>query len=147
MGGARCSKLARMQTCELDGAFVGLRARVREKRLPRFALVFRNARVEQIGQLAGHFAATLDVVVVAHMHERFRLRGKGGGNGRVAVPQAHGADTGYEIEVFVAGVVVNVHALAAHQTDRLAPESVHDVGFLKFLFHCKTHGATLSKRD
>ena len=67
-------------------------------------------------------------------------------DGRVAMPQAHRTDSRDEIEVFLASIVANDHALAFHQLDRLTAERVHDVGFLQLLLFSKTHCFSFSQR-
>ena len=88
----------------------------------------------------------LDVVVVAHVDERGCLLGDRAHDGRVAMPQAHRADSRDEVEVFLAGIVTNDHAFAFHQLDRLTAERVHDVGFLQLLLFSKTHCFSFSQK-
>ena len=136
--------LAGVKARQLDGAFVGLGARVREERLPGGLVGLRNRLVQQAGQQAGHFAAVFHVVIVAHMHELFGLQGQRRGHGRVAVAQADRADAADEVEVFAAFVVEHRHAAAPHQLHGLAGERAHDIGRLEALFRRQAHKGHLS---
>ena len=83
--GLHLRPLAGVQARQLDGALVGLGARVREEALPRLR-VLGGAVVEQVGEAASHFPTAFDVVVVAHVDELFRLLLQRADDGRMAVP-------------------------------------------------------------
>ena len=105
---------------ELDGAFVGLRARVGEED--------PHAAAHQPYQLAREFRAVLDVVEVAHVDELAGLLGDRRGDRGMGVPQVDRADPRDEVQVLGSVVVVEAHALAADEQHRLAGVGLHDAG-------------------
>ena len=60
--GAAVTETLRVETCELDGAFVGFCARIREERLPLDGLARIGGAAQNVRQLLGDLAAVLDVV-------------------------------------------------------------------------------------
>ena len=127
------------QASEFDGALVGLGTRIGEEALPRGRVLFFGARVEQTGQKLGNLAASLDIVVIAHMDELRRLCRNRIRHRRMAMSEAHSAYPRHEIEVRAPLVVEHAHALAAHKLDRLACVRAHEVRRLEGLLFCQTH--------
>lgn len=109
-----------VQARQLDGALVGLGAGVREEGLPRLGARLIDVGVQHVRQQLGHFPAVLDVVVVAHVDELGRLIAHGLHDGGVAVAEAADTDAGEEIEVLVAGIVDERHAVAFDEFHGLA---------------------------
>ena len=138
---ARLGAHAPVQACQLDGAFVGLGAGVREEGLPRHLLIGGRGLVEQVGQALRKLAATFYIVVVAHVHEARGLFGDRGDERGMAVPHADDADAPDEVQVLAPLGVAHRHAPAAFQLDRLASEGVHDVALFEVLLLLQGHGS------
>ncbi len=61
------------------------------------------------------------------MDEGLGLQSDCAGDLRVGVAQQIDRDPGDQVEVFVAGVVIDEAALAAHECDRQTPADLHEV--------------------
>ena len=142
-GRAAVTETLRVEACELDGAFVGFCARIREERLPLDGLAGIGGAAQNIRQLLGDLAAMLDVVIVADVHEFCGLLLQGFYERGCAVAQTNNADAANEIEVLFAFVIGEHHAVSAHEFDRLAGEGAHHVFRFKFLLLCEAHGSSL----
>ncbi len=103
---------------ELDRTLDRLGAGVGEEHLPSPA--------EKIGHVASELCTVLHVEEVAHMYQLGRLLGYRRRDGRMRVAEVDGADAADEVEVLPAGVVVEAHALPAHEQHRLARVRMHD---------------------
>ena len=130
---------ARIQARQLDGTFVGFGTRIRKERLPVFRVSAGQVHLQQVVNLLGQLTPALDVVVIAHVHELGSLILQRLHECRMTMPEADNADAAEEVEVFLALIVPQTHALAPHELDRLAAERVHDIGFFKFLLLFKSH--------
>src|SRR5216684_1225885 len=97
--------------CDLDRGLVGLGAGVAQE----------DARRERELDLG------LGVVEVGRVDEGLRLRGQRGRDLRVRVAEKVDCNAGDEVEVFVAGVVVDEAAAPAHEGDLQAPTRLHQV--------------------
>jgi len=108
---------------ELEEALVGFGAGVAEEDL---------AAEGESGNLLGQPGLELVVEQVRAVHQRAGLLGDGGDDGGMAVADVVDGDAGHEIEVFLAGVVPDGHARAAHEGE---PGRVggHDVLAEQFL--------------
>ena len=124
-GRAAVAETLRVETRELDGAFVGFCARIREERLPLDGLARIGGAAQNVRQLLGDLAAVLDVVIVADVHELGSLFLQGFYERGCAVAQTNNADAANEIEVLFAFVIGEHHAVSAHEFDRLAGEDAH----------------------
>ena len=80
------------------------------------------------------------------MGELRRLLLDRGDHARVAVPDVQHRDAGQEVEVLVALVVPEPHALAAHELDRVADVRRDRVFALERLQFGEAHGALPSGR-
>ena len=136
-----------VQARQLDGALVGLGAGVREEGLPRLGARLIDVGVQHVRQQLGHFPAVLDVVVVAHVDELGRLIAHGLHDGGVAVAEAADADAGEEVEVLVAGIVDERHAVAFDEFHGLAGEGAHHVFGFQGHFAGESHGMLLTVFD
>ena len=67
--GTAIAETLRVETRELDGAFIGFCARIREERFPFDGLACVGGTAQDARQLLGDLAAVLDVVIVADVHE------------------------------------------------------------------------------
>ena len=130
--GARGGALLGVQARKLERAFVRLGAGVGEEASPRRALGFGNARVQQVGHSAGDLAAMLDVIVVAHVHERARLLLERGDERRMAVAEACRPHARHEVKIGAARVVDHLHASSGDELDGLAGVGLHEVGRFEF---------------
>jgi hypothetical protein len=99
-----------------------------------------NLGVQHVRQQLGHFSAVLDVVIVAYMDELGSLVAHGLHNGRRTMAEAAHADTGEEVEVFLAGIVHEHHTVAFHEFHGLAGEGAHHVLGFQGLFSGEGHG-------
>ena len=142
-GRAAVAETLRVETRELNGAFVGFCTRIREERLPLDGLARIGGAAQNIRQLLGDLAAVLDVVIVADVHEFCGLLLQGFYERGCAVAQTNNADAANEIEVLFAFVIGEHHAASAHEFDRLAGEGAHHVFRFKFLLLCEAHGSSL----
>ena len=124
--------LARIQAGKFDSALVCLGSGVCVERLPRLGAC-RIPAIEQLGDFTGELAAALDVVVVADMDQTLGLILQGLGDSRMAMAKAAHADTRDEIEVFIALGILDLHALARNELDRLAGKSMHNILRFQFL--------------
>ena len=139
-GLAAAAHLPGVQTGKLDGAFVGLCAGVGEEYRPRCAEELGHANVQHVGEELSHLATLLDVIVVAYVDELSSLLLDSVHDSRMTMTQAVYADAGNEVEVGFALFVLNLHARAFNQQNRLARKSVHDEAIVKLLYFIKTHG-------
>ena len=141
VGAFACAFLAKAG--ELHGAFVGLGARIGEKRLPGdflprcgFVGTFgaAGALVGKLVDELGHFGAMLYVEVVGNMQElsglflqRFRE------HGMVMAKAAYG-NAGEEIEVGFTGGIGKLHARTLYEFDIVAGKGGHDVAVFELFY-------------
>ena len=106
----------------LDGALVGLSARVGEERLPyrprraRYVALLVSRGGEQLREQLGQLATVLHVVVVAHLPHAVELLHDGLGHLGMRVAQACAANARKKVQVAVA---INVNQLSAGTVDEL----------------------------
>ena len=141
--GTAVAETLRVETRELNGAFIGFCARIREERLPFDGLACVSGAAQDARQLLGDLAAVLDVVIVADVHELGGLLLQGFYERGRAVAQANNADAANEVEVLLPFVIGERHAVSAHEFDRLAGEGAHHVFRFEFLLLCEAHGSSL----
>ena len=128
-----------VQARELDGALVGLGAGVAKERAPELRFIrggrggLALAGVGGLREHTGHLAPVLDLEVVGDVQQLGHLAAHGRVERGVVVAQTVHGDAGKEVEVVVALVVGEVHAVATHELDRRAAERVHHVGVVELL--------------
>ena len=108
-----------VQPRQLEGGFVGLRARIAEERL---------LHTGQRAQALSKSLLPVDTEHVGGVQQHSRLLGDDGGDLRVGVAQAGDRDTGDGIQMLRALFVPKPRTVAAHEGNRLTGVGAHQVG-------------------
>ena len=111
---------------------------VAEQASPDLGRVGRITRINSAGDLA----AMLDVIVVAHVHERARLLLERGDERRMAVAEACRSHTRHEVKIGAARVVDHLHAASGDEFDGLAGVGLHEIGRFEFALLDVGHDVT-----